>query len=92
VCEAFTVRRKRKSADFAAAKVRVERRGKGSPGDWRQTAAVNSIRSNTVEREQRLARPLSGGGLSPSVTMGLDRWLPKALIAIKPQASWQKAL
>ena len=29
--------------------VRVERRGKSSPSAWRHVAAVNSIRSNTVE-------------------------------------------
>jgi len=33
--------------------VRVERRGKSSPGAWEQSAAVNSIRSNTAG-EQRL--------------------------------------
>ena len=28
--------------------VRVERRGKSSPGEWELLTAVNSIRSNTV--------------------------------------------
>ncbi len=38
--------------------VRVERRGKSSPINWRQIGAVNSIRSNTVEgHEGRPGRP-----------------------------------
>jgi len=32
--------------------VRMERRGKSSPDGWRQSAAVNSIRSNTVGKQQ----------------------------------------
>ena len=46
--------------------VRVERRGKSSPGGWRLTAAVNSIRSNTVgeQRSKRKAGPAA-----------LRRWL-----------------
>ena len=58
--------------------VRVERRGKSSPGVRKRNAAVNSIRSNTAGELRfiaRPARPLSGGGLSPLATVGLDRWL-----------------
>ena len=33
--------------------VRVERRGKSSPAAWRHAGAVNSIRSNTVERDMK---------------------------------------
>jgi len=41
----------RKSATeiYRLFEVRVERRGKSSPTGWRQSGAVNSIRSNTAE-------------------------------------------
>ena len=44
---------------------RVERRGKSSPDGWEQSAAVNSIRSNTV-----------GGHMAGPAVLG--RWLERA--------------
>ena len=43
-------RRVRRDERYGACadEVRVERRGKSSPIGWRQSDAVNSIRSNTV--------------------------------------------
>ncbi len=50
---------------ISSGEVRVERCGKSAPGGWEQSAAVNSIRSNTGMGAsgfvpERLARPLPG--------------------------------